>query len=64
MFHVGTRTDTHFNWILSSTSKIIGVCYLARAKHNEINYVTDVLWKQNLATVNEIINEIDFKVER
>ena len=32
-----TQGQTHFNWILSSTSIIIGVYYLARAKHNEIN---------------------------
>ena len=32
-----TQGQAHFNWILSSTSIIIGVYYLARAKHNEIN---------------------------
>ena len=31
-----TQGQAHFNWILSSTSNIIGVYYLARAKHNEI----------------------------
>ena len=32
-----TQGQAHFNWILSSTLLIIGVYYLARAKHNEIN---------------------------
>ena len=59
-----TQGQAHFNWMLSSTSIIIGVYYLARAKRYEINSVTDVLWKQNLATVNEIVNDIDFKVEK
>ena len=37
-YHVSmlTQGQAHFNWILSSTSNIIGVYYLARAKHNEI----------------------------
>ena len=59
-----TQGQAHFNWTLSSTSIIIGVYYLARAKHNEINWVKDVLWKQNLTIVNEIVNKIDFKVEK
>ena len=62
--YVLTQGQAHFNWILSSTSNIIGVYYLARAKHNEIKWVTDVLWKQNLATINKIVNETDYKVEK
>ena len=32
-----TQGQAHFNWILSSISNIIGVYYLARAKHHEIS---------------------------
>ena len=32
-----TQGQAHFNWILSSTSNITGVYYLARAKHHEIS---------------------------
>ena len=34
--YVLKQGQAHFNWILSSTSNIIGVYYLARAKYNEI----------------------------